>query len=93
MHSKDSEQTGQMLIQVVAWCTGHLLILLCSGSFSLLYFTENLLQGSIATDKDSWSSFQDRPPEKVRESVIRFDPSMDEDDYCSDDDDPDKVLN
>ena len=62
--------------------------------FSLLNSSENLLQGSIATDKDSRSSFQDKPlPDKVRESVIRFDPSVDEDDYCSDEDDPDKVSN
>ena len=56
------------------------------------FIAENLLQGSIATDKDSRSSFQDRPPDKPRESVIRFDPSVDEDEYCSDDDDPDKVT-
>ena len=58
----------------------------------MFYYSENLLQGSIATDKDSRSSFQDRPPEKPRESVIRFDPSVDEDEYCSDEEDPDKVT-
>ncbi|KAL4217947.1 Leucine-rich repeat-containing protein [Mactra antiquata] len=33
---------------------------------------ENLLQGSIATDRDSRLSWKDDKPEKVRESVIRF---------------------
>ncbi|XP_052234956.1 protein scribble homolog isoform X4 [Dreissena polymorpha] len=33
---------------------------------------ENLLQGSIATDRDSRLSWKDEKPEKVRESVIRF---------------------
>lgn len=58
----------------------------------LLSFTENLLQGSIATDKDSRLSWKEEKPEKVRESVIRFAESeKEEDEYSSGDDDFDKV--
>ena len=52
-----------------------------------------MLQGSIATDKDSRLSWKDDKPEKVRESVIRFAESeKDEEEEESDDEDVDKVI-
>ncbi|XP_053382330.1 protein scribble homolog isoform X4 [Mercenaria mercenaria] len=48
---------------------------------------ENLLQGSIATDRDSRLSWKDEKPEKVRESVIRFAESdKDEEEESGDED-------
>ncbi|XP_052763197.1 protein scribble homolog isoform X7 [Mya arenaria] len=52
---------------------------------------ENLLQGSIATDKDSRLSWKDDRPEKVRESVIRFAETNDDEEE-SDDSDFDKPF-
>lgn len=58
-----------------------------------LSIAENLLQGSIATDKDSRLSWKEEKSEKVRESVIRFAPSdKEEDEEDTDDEDFDKVM-
>lgn len=54
-------------------------------------FVENLLQGSIATDRDSRLSWKEDKPDKVRESVIRFAESEKEEEEESGDEDFDKV--
>ncbi|XP_060556221.1 protein scribble homolog [Ruditapes philippinarum] len=54
---------------------------------------ENLLQGSIATDRDSRLSWKEEKPEKVRESVIRFAESdKEEEEGDSGEDDFDKPF-
>jgi len=61
-------------------------------SLSYLVFTENLLQGSIATDRDSRLSWKDDRSEKVRESVIRFAETPDDEEGSGgEEDDFDKV--
>jgi hypothetical protein len=58
-----------------------------------ILLTENLLQGSIATDRDSRLSWKEEKPEKVRESVIRFAESdKEEEEGDSGEDDFDKVM-